>query len=347
MHRKLRRHPFPRAATVLTAFVGCLLAALVVIPADDAGAAPPRYVASDKTERAALPPPPGALRVPLNCDAALDTVTVALGLVDTLRSDTTGGPTQVPAYPCAPWDETGPEAVVRLEVTEELVVRATLSDLGEVDLDLFLLDACNSDACVAAANLELAARLLPGTYFLVVDGYQGAAGPFTLALASRYPGVPPEICDDTGFEFVSEVNEAQNGEVLDQNTLFGAINRLEIYDCSPVIERGGENWYAITLPDSGEVSVDFSDLAATLDLAVWLFDGCGLEAVCLAFADARPAGGAEQLEWQNLTGSSTTVYLAVDCFRAPADEFSGYYYLGLDLVATERTSFSDLKSRFR
>jgi hypothetical protein len=134
-----------------------------------------------------------------DCSAAVDTISLYPGIVDTLRGDTTGGANQIPSYPCAIWNEPGPEHIYRLEVTEDVEVTFSLRDVTEaVDQDLFLLNGCDTDSCLVGANTEITATLTPGDYFLVIDATNvGLAneGPYTVALEMRWPGVPPAICD--------------------------------------------------------------------------------------------------------------------------------------------------------
>lgn len=94
--------------------------------------------------------------------------------------DTRNSSTNVDRYACRPaWDESGPEIVFRVEVGASQMVTASLLEAAG-DLDLFLLANVSPDSCVAAGDNYLTYSAPPGIYFLVVDGYQGAAGAFTL-----------------------------------------------------------------------------------------------------------------------------------------------------------------------
>lgn len=106
--------------------------------------------------------------VPIGCDE------LALG-------DTSGAATNVDWYVCAPgWPETGPEAVYRLTAPGGVTVDALLGGLAE-DLDLFVLTGASPSTCLAAGDNSLSLpNLAAGDYFLVVDGFDGAAGPYRL-----------------------------------------------------------------------------------------------------------------------------------------------------------------------
>ena len=57
---------------------------------------------------------------------------------------------------------------------------------GGIDLDLFLLFNPKANSCIAAGDrsIELTSVAV-GSYYLVVDGYQGSSGPFNLQITCR------------------------------------------------------------------------------------------------------------------------------------------------------------------
>ncbi|MFN2371474.1 MAG: hypothetical protein ABR506_10045 [Candidatus Krumholzibacteriia bacterium] len=325
-------------------------ASLVLAAGTAAAAAGPVPVAGTKEAKPGfLPAAP--LRTTFDC-AGRDTLILAPGLVDTLRDDTTGGPSLLDAYACVPWAETGPEHIYRLEVTQELDFWAGLRDLApDLDLDLFLLDGCDTDACLIGQNTELGARLVPGTYWLIVDGAAGpgvvTAGAYTLALEARYPGLLPEICDGSLAEpMVCTVG----GGIEAGGTLFGQPDLLRSHPCNPFLARGGEVWYAVTLLPGQALSVNMPTVAAGLDAVLWLFGSCGPEAACLAVADEELTGVSESLFWQNPEAQTVTVWLGVDAARAPADAEAGAFTLAITCgseVPAERTPFGSARALFR
>ena len=139
-----------------------------------------------------------------------------------------GATNAIDSYPCSSWDATGPELAYTFVPTESGSVTATLSDIESgQDLDLYILAdegaGCDSNTCYAYGNVGASFDVVAGeTYYLVVDGYFGAAGSFVLDLAcgdvtgddddSVEPGddddsvpgddddtpapVDPEICND-------------------------------------------------------------------------------------------------------------------------------------------------------
>jgi hypothetical protein len=94
---------------------------------------------------------------------------------------TTGAANNVSIYSCAPWlPETGPERVFALSLQTSADVDALLGGLRN-DLDLFLLTGANPASCIAFGDNAISLRgLAAGVYYLVVDGFDGASGPFQL-----------------------------------------------------------------------------------------------------------------------------------------------------------------------
>jgi hypothetical protein len=108
-----------------------------------------------------------------------------------LRS-TTEGATGFDTYPgCnATQDEAGPEVVYRLELTAHTSLRATVHDLGAVDVDLHVLDWTGSpDGCLARAHRLIDLALPPGSYYVVLDTFVSGgvpkSGEYLLTLEAR------------------------------------------------------------------------------------------------------------------------------------------------------------------
>ncbi|RLC67166.1 MAG: hypothetical protein DRI52_11125, partial [Chloroflexi bacterium] len=117
-----------------------------------------------------------------NGDPMLD-VSSAVDLIPNVpHSDTTVGATNhVEGYGSVNRNESGPEDVFRFTLAQPLPVNITLSDCS-VDLDLFLLDGPNEftdrvawgDDGINLPTTRDGGRLPAGTYYVVVDGYDGA-----------------------------------------------------------------------------------------------------------------------------------------------------------------------------
>lgn len=111
----------------------------------------------------------------LDCDIAIPLV------CDVPFSGTTiGAANAVTTYNCVNWNEQGPEVVFAVTIAETTDLTVTLSDLG-ADLDVFIVNACGADACLAFGDVETTLfDAAPGIYYVIVDGYQGEAGTFTI-----------------------------------------------------------------------------------------------------------------------------------------------------------------------
>ena len=113
----------------------------------------------------------------LDCSAAVSTSCEGL-----YQGDTTGAPSNVTYYNCKGWGESGPEEVYVLTTEAAGDIVATLSDMSvDLDLDVFILSSCDNMSCLAYGdNAAKLRNVPPGTYYIVVDGYEGASGSYTL-----------------------------------------------------------------------------------------------------------------------------------------------------------------------
>ena len=110
----------------------------------------------------------------------------------TYSGNTTGAPTQVSQYQVSHgiWHETGPEAIYALILEHNADLWAGVSDMS-ADLDVFILSAPRPDAAIAAGDEVALARNVPaGTYYILVDGYNGAAGAYSLFVGCEPPSTP-------------------------------------------------------------------------------------------------------------------------------------------------------------
>ncbi len=141
-----------------------------------------------------------------DCAGILDCPAVCAGEAAPLlcgvsvAGSTSGGPEAIADYGIVAWDESGPEAVFTFTAPTSGLFAVTLADLT-ADLDVFVLaSVCQDDAAFAFGDATAAFEAEAGVpYFVVVDGYGGAAGDFTLTLACPPPA---EVCtngtDDDG-----------------------------------------------------------------------------------------------------------------------------------------------------
>jgi hypothetical protein len=119
----------------------------------------------------------------LVCDDAL-----WVGCNVAVSGDNTGGPNHVDYYSCSGWLEDGPEVVYELTLPRDATLAVSLYDMT-VDLDVFLLSACSENTCITYGDFGFAVELEAGEYYLVVDGFLGAEGSFSMHLECS--DVPP------------------------------------------------------------------------------------------------------------------------------------------------------------
>ncbi len=138
----------------------------------------------------------------------------------TVAGDNTLAPNNVTVYSCAPtWVESGGEVVYTLPIGGNYTsVQAELSNMT-ADLDVFILEACDQNTCVAVGdNLAyLPYPTMGHTYYIVVDGYEGALGTFDLTITCvectvTCPGGTPEGEEDCYDEYVDVTNGGCNSE---------------------------------------------------------------------------------------------------------------------------------------
>ena len=113
----------------------------------------------------------------LDCSNSID-----LAVGTPYNGSTVASPSNANFYNRSSWYESGPEMIHRITTSGTGDITATLSNLS-VDLDVFILSGCDPDECTSygddTAELHNAP---PGTYYIVVDGYFGASGSYTLTV---------------------------------------------------------------------------------------------------------------------------------------------------------------------
>jgi hypothetical protein len=105
---------------------------------------------------------------------------------DVVHGTTVGGENNIDMYTgCSEWDESGPEKMYVLRDAPPCHVYAKMeADDEEVNLDIFALDSsCTPEACRESGDTQAYFCVDPGkTYYIVIDGYEGAAGSFKLTV---------------------------------------------------------------------------------------------------------------------------------------------------------------------
>jgi hypothetical protein len=129
------------------------------------------------------------------CADPIDLTSAVKGIE--VNGDTTGGSNQVRHYGDIPWDENGPETVYRLTTGNYRNIVVFL-DSAAIDLDVFILTSCGPGSTVAYGDKSATyANAPPGTYLIVVDGRDAAAGSYSLRVKETCP-IPPVPDSITG-----------------------------------------------------------------------------------------------------------------------------------------------------
>ena len=92
------------------------------------------------------------------------------------------------SYSCSTWDESGREFVYIF--SRPFWNRTTVELSGmTADLDIFILqDSCDAQNCVAYGDISVTFDAEENVaYYIVVDGYAGAEGPYTLTVSCMGP----------------------------------------------------------------------------------------------------------------------------------------------------------------
>jgi hypothetical protein len=120
-----------------------------------------------------------------------------------INGDTTGGASLINGYNCETWNESGPEIVYEFNAPANGTYSVTLSNLPSgVDLDVFVLSPnCDATSCIDGANTTATFTGVAGArYYVVVDGFLGDAGTFTLSVSCPLVGCGDGTCDAGGGE---------------------------------------------------------------------------------------------------------------------------------------------------
>jgi hypothetical protein len=105
---------------------------------------------------------------------------------ETKDNSTTNNTNRLDNYSCKPsWDESGPDEIYKIVVGGTTDITANLDVSGDIDLDLFILSDSSGKVC-ATNCIDYGDDLITynnapaGTYYIVVDGYSGDKGSYTL-----------------------------------------------------------------------------------------------------------------------------------------------------------------------
>jgi cysteine-rich repeat protein len=195
------------------------------------------------------------------CTAAL---ALECGDTDSWSTTLFGSTDVVDSYSCVSWNESGREYAYSFTAPITGQVSAALSNLDGVDLDVFVIDAeaCSSENCTAFGNTSATFSAVAGeTYYVVVDGFDGAEGDYTLDLSCG-----GGFCGD-GIENAGE--ECDDGGNANND---GCSSTCVIEGCGDGVIQSGEE-----CDDGNTNNDDGCDFSCQIEAGVCL---PVLEAVC-------------------------------------------------------------------
>lgn len=167
----------------------------------------------------------GAYTISLNCDPVLSCGAAPAATCQQRVTGSTRGLTpRADFYRCSTQLYDGPEEVYVFTQTTTSTVSFIL-ETATPELDIILLGSCNEGDCIEIGDDTISKELAPGTYYLVVDGRNGAYDQYTLTTICGF-GLEPASLSVTGAagECFTEVKQAWLTPELVQADIFFMID---------------------------------------------------------------------------------------------------------------------------
>lgn len=199
---------------------------------------------------------------------------------------------------------------VRLDAGDQLQV--TVQPQAGYDPSVYLVSDCGDVAgsCVAgrdrvggAAEILTALVQQTGTYYLILDGFNGSDGAGTITATTAHG----ETCDDA---YAVTGSGTFLGTTASYSAAYGTTSRTG--SCTGYQQAGPEAAYRVVLPAGAELQ---ASLTAGWDASLYLITDCAASTTsCVAGADAS-ISGTEMITYTNASGATATYYLMVDSWR--------------------------------
>jgi len=269
----------------------------------------------------------------LDCSGA-----IPISCGDVVAGDNSGGVDNANVYSCVSWNETGPDAVYELTLATDQIVTVGISNL-QADLDVFILSSCSENDCVAYGDAGFTTDCLPaGTYYIVVDGYNGAMSTFDLSVTC---GDCPVSSDNETCETAIELCGTFD---LGYSTIGAASDYpLASSSCTGWSASGGDLVYSVCLEAGGTIDVTQT---GNYDMSMYLITDCAdAWTSCVAGSDNCCTGADEIISYTSVGGGM--YYLIVSGYST---EGIGTLYgtvTGCCTTASEDHSWGETKSLFR
>lgn len=175
-----------------------------------------------------------AFTAPASCGGSTCN-SVALTCNQPYNGNTTSGANNFANYACYDFDHSGKEIIHTITTTSTGNITAALSNLNGVDLDVLILTDCNmASSCIAGNDVSTtASNQAAGTYYIVVEGYQGAEGSYTLTVTANCTNncnTPPPVSGTIAANTYQVIGDmTSGGQVLSpSNVIFKASNSISL-----------------------------------------------------------------------------------------------------------------------
>ncbi len=248
---------------------------------------------------------------PLNddCDSAWP-LDIAGG--PTLVEGDTTGATDAHEATCAMPGSSGPDVVYWFFLAEPRSVEAVLEAEFDAVLDLRGLDCRLPEASLTCDDSSPARIFHPelpaGRYHLLVDGYSGESGPFTLSVGAGDPLPPPtnDVCEE------ALLLDLSNGEIEVEGHTIGASNDIDIgSECTGSSTAGPDVVYAVDLEAGWNLTVTVTPEEGFAP-SLYVLESCDAEE-CLVGADewfvSKPEQVSLEAQWDG------RYYIVVDSWN--------------------------------
>lgn len=268
---------------------------------------------------------------PVSSGICSPTFSLSCGAGTTWNNSYFGSTDAINSYACIDWNESGPEYAYTFISSTTVTVTVSLSNMT-ADLDIFVLrnpsGTCDADNCLAYGDATVSFTATTyTTYYLVVDGYNGAIGDYTIQVScdgviqptptptATATLTPTPTVTATPVTGVCDPDYLLScGSTDEWSTLWsGATDQIDSYACTGWSETGPEYAYVLVPNISGNVTVSLSNLDVDLDILVLDNPTGTCEAGnCIAFGDTTTT-------FSGMAGE--TYYIVVDGY---ADAAGGY-----------------------
>ena len=240
------------------------------------------YIVIDgKTTQVSFPTS-GTYKLAVTCGEPCDQKPEKINCNSVTHSTTKGKPNNASYYSCDGAHDKGhnwgPEALFEFEIDDEYDIEINLDIHNNSDLNLYLLkSSCSVTSCIESSKSEhpgktetIKEKLKKGKYIIVVEGFRGSSGDFTLSLFGCGCKIDGEI----------ECNEPINGTLSGATNSFTSVNG----DCfgQEVSLDNEDRLYYFIAPEDADYVFSLSGFSYGMDL--FLTEDCADPNRCIASA---------------------------------------------------------------